>query len=383
MVRYDFVIINRSFWPIYPVIGEGLMRLAESLVPMRKVAVITQDHSNIKKNLKKFKRGIGVKFFSSWAISNSSSNFAKRIFDALFFMCWVLVVLIRTRPRKIYVSTDPPVLIPFIVALYSKIMKVEYFYHLQDIHPEATNVVFKINYFLFSILKKIDNFTIRHANLLITLNEQMKFEIVNRSNIQKQISIIENPSVQFNNISTLKKKKGFSFTGNLGRLQRIPLLIEAIEKYLQRGGILEFAFAGGGIYADQIYKLSTENSLVKYYGLVPSEEAASISSNYEWALAPIDDQITRYAFPSKISSYAYTGAKILAICSEDTSVAKWVRVNHVGFVIKPTLDTIINFFFEIEKNNIDTSFIDMERKELKKILSMNKFVNNIKSKIFP
>jgi len=161
------------------------------------------------------------------------------------------------------------------------------------------------------------------------------------------------------------------------------LLIEAIEKYLQRGGILEFAFAGGGIYSDQIYKLSTENSLVKYYGLVPSEEAASISSNYEWALAPIDDQITRYAFPSKISSYAYTGAKILAICSEDTSVAKWVRVNHVGFVIKPTVNTIINFFFEIEKNNIDTSFIDMERKELKKNLSMNKFVNNIKSKIFP
>ena len=207
MVRFDFVIINRSFWPIYPVIGEGLMRLAESLVPTRKVAVITQDHSNINKSLKKFKRGIGVKFFLGWAISNSSSNFAIRIFDALFFMCWVLVVLIRTRPKKIYVSTDPPVLIPFIVAIYSKIMRVEYFYHLQDIHPEATNVVFKINYFLFSILKKLDNFTIRHANLLITLNEQMKFEILNRSNIQKQISIIENPSVQFNNISILKKKK--------------------------------------------------------------------------------------------------------------------------------------------------------------------------------
>ena len=383
MVRFDFVIINRSFWPIYPVIGEGLMRLAESLVPMRKVAVITQDHSNINKSLKKFKRGIGVKFFLGWAISNSSSNFAIRIFDALFFMCWVLVVLIRTRPKKIYVSTDPPVLIPFIVAIYSKIMRVEYIYHLQDIHPEATNVVFKINYFLFSILKKLDNFTIRHANLLITLNEKMKFEILNRSNIQKQISIIENPSVQFNNISILKKKKGFSFTGNLGRLQRIPLLIEAIEKYLQRGGILEFAFAGEGIYADHIYKLSKENSLVKYHGLVPSEDAVSISSSYEWALAPIDDQITRYAFPSKISSYSCTGAKILAICSEDTSVAKWVRVNHVGFVIKPTVDTIINFFFEIEKNNIDTSFIDMERKELKKNLSMNKFVNNIKSKIFP
>ncbi len=27
--RLDLVIINRSFWPVYPVIGEALMRFAE------------------------------------------------------------------------------------------------------------------------------------------------------------------------------------------------------------------------------------------------------------------------------------------------------------------------------------------------------------------
>ena len=155
----------------------------------------------------------------------------------------------------------------------------------------------------------------RHASLLITLNEQMKSVIVDRSNTQKQILIIENPSVQFNNILKIEKKRGFSFTGNLGRLQRIPLLINAIKKYLQKGGDLEFAFAGGGVYADKILKLSKDYSLIKYYGTVPSEKAASISSKYEWALAPIEDEITRYAFPSKISTYACTGAKILAICS--------------------------------------------------------------------
>ena len=51
--RYDLVIINRSFWPIYPVLGEGLLRLAESLASSKKVAVIIQDHENIKKHLKR------------------------------------------------------------------------------------------------------------------------------------------------------------------------------------------------------------------------------------------------------------------------------------------------------------------------------------------
>ena len=67
------------------------------------------------------------------------------------------------------------------------------------------------------------------ASLLITLNEEMKEEILNRTNIQKEIAIIENPSIPFNINISLEKKKGFSFTGNIGRLQRIPLLINAID----------------------------------------------------------------------------------------------------------------------------------------------------------
>lgn len=185
------------------------MRLAENLTYTKKVAVITQDYSNLKKNLKDFKRGSGVKFFTVSAISNSSSNFFIRIFDAFFFMICVLIYLIRTRPKKIYVSTDPPVLVPLIVAIYSKIFKVKYFYHLQDVHPEATNVVFKINKFFFNILKNFDNFSVRNANVLITLNEVMKYEIINRSRIKRHISIIENPSVQFKNNFSLIKKKDF------------------------------------------------------------------------------------------------------------------------------------------------------------------------------
>jgi hypothetical protein len=262
-------------------------------------------------------------------------------------------------------------------------MNFKYIYHLQDIHPEASNVVLKINKSLFSLLKKIDNFSMRQASLLITLNEEMKIEILNRINIQKEIAIIENPSIPFNIDISLEKKKGFSFTGNIGRLQRIPLLINAITEYRQRGGSLEFAFAGGGVFSDQIFKLSKNISLIKYHGLVTSEQAGSISSKYEWALVPIEDEVTHYAFPSKISSYIYSGAKILAICSDETSVAKWVKTNQVGIVVKPTVDAVVDIFFKIEKSKINNDFIDLDRKELKKNLHMDRFVKNIKSKIFP
>lgn len=381
MYRYDFIIINRSFWPTYPVIGEALLRIAESLAPFNKVAVISQGSSNLHKYLKESKRGLNVKFLSSWAFSNSSSGIFIRILDMIFFMFWVLFCLIMTRPKNIYVSTDPPVLIPFIVAIFSKIMRIKYIYHIQDIHPEATNVVLKINVNLFNFLKKIDNFSLRHASSLITLNEEMKKEIIDRLSNQKEISIINNPSISFDNNPILDKKRGFSFTGNLGRPQRVPLIVESIKKYKQKGGTLKFAFAGGGIFSSQINKLSKENSLVNYHGLVSSNKAAYISSNYEWALLPIEDQITRYAFPSKISSYIFSGAKILAICSENTSVARWVKFHRVGIVVSPNVDAVVDIFFRIENSNLDDSILDLDRKELKKKLHMDKFLEEIKSKI--
>ena len=61
--RYDLVIINRSFWPVYPVIGEALLRLAENLSHSKKVAVVMQDHDNIKDHLKKIIEDWELSFF--------------------------------------------------------------------------------------------------------------------------------------------------------------------------------------------------------------------------------------------------------------------------------------------------------------------------------
>ena len=90
------------------------------------------------------------------------------------------------------------------------------------------------------------------------------------------------------------------------------------------------------------------NSLISYKGFISPENSALLSSKYEWALLPIEDKITNYAFPSKTSSYVFSGAKILAICGEHTSVAKWVKYNNLGVVIYPKVSKIVEFFFKIE-----------------------------------
>ena len=381
MSRYDITIINRSFWPIYPVIGEALLKIAENLSLNKKVSVILQDQADLRYSLKKFGRGYGVDFFPTRAFSNSSSNLFIRVFDAIFFMLWVFFCLIRQKPKVIYISTDPPLLIPFIIGLISKLINAKFIYHLQDIHPEASNAVVKINKHLFTFLKGIDKFTLNNADILITISKEMRIEILKSLKVSKEVSIVENPSIPMSNNFSTKKIKGFSFTGNIGRLQRIPLLKDAIQEYRIKGGVLEFEFAGGGVHSDMVSKLAEDFNSIKYHGVVSSEVAANIVNKYEWAILPIEDAVTQFAFPSKLSSYVMSDAKILTICGESTSVAKWVIDNKVGIVIEPTLKSIVDVFFKIENNILEANSIRLNQKSLKEHLSMKRFVKIISLKI--
>ncbi|MDN3649320.1 glycosyltransferase [Reinekea marina] len=376
--KEKIAIINRSFWPVYPVIGEALLRYAERESFHSNICVIMQDHANIRSQLLKHKRGDGVRFFPCKAWSVSGSGVIRRVLDAIFFMVWVLLVLIWKRPTKVYVSTDPPVLVPFIVMVYCKFSSSKFIYHIQDIHPEAADVVIPVNKFMFNALKGIDSLVIRQADLLITITTEMREEIRTRSHTIKPIAILSNPSVSFEQSSLSQSKKlGFTFCGNAGRLQRIPLLISSISRYCDNGGKLPFVFAGAGVYAQSLRDLAKKYPNVEYLGQISSEEAAKLSSTFTWALLPIEDEVTRFAFPSKSSSYVFSGAFIAAICGEHTSVAEWVSENKLGSIIPADADSLFKFFQQVEKGGIDYSIFNIEREELKSKLSFAVFIKKL------
>lgn len=369
-------IINRSFWPVYPVIGEALLRFAEGAAKQgHSVSVIMQDHAGIKGKLAEADRGEDVRFYPAKALTTSASGVLLRACDAVFFMFWVLAVLLWVRPSRVYVSTDPPVVVPFIVMLYSRLFGADYIYHLQDIHPEAANVVIPVNQWVYKILLEMDALSMRKAKCLITITEQMATEIRSRSGTTVPIHVLDNPAVSFDGIDTTKPKiAGFSFCGNAGRLQRIPLMLEAIETYFERGGRLEFTFAGGGVYADRLKAFAEKFPLFNYPGLVSPIEAAQINADYTWALLPIEDEVTRFAFPSKSSSYVFSGANILAVCGEQTGVAQWVKDNQVGLVIKPEVEAVVAAFFDVEKGLYHGGSDEASREALKAKLRFKVFI---------
>ena len=373
------MIVNRSFWPLYPVLGEALLQVAENIVSKgHSASVVIQDRVKINAKVRECNRGEGVSFYPIKALTNSASSVLSRAFDAIFFMFWVLAVLLWVRPNKIYVSTDPPILIPFIVMVYSRVSGAEFTYHLQDIHPEATNAIVPVNKWVFYALLKIDALSMRKAHCLITITKQMAAEIRSRSGTNVPVHLLDNPSASFNEIDMGKPKiAGFAFCGNAGRFQRIPLMLEAIEEYFKQGGKQEFAFAGGGLYANRLRAFANKYPKFQFAGLVSSSEAAQLNADYAWALLPIEDSVTKFAFPSKSSSYVFSGANILAVCGEHTSVAKWVRANRIGKVVKPEINKLTDAFFAIERGAHIETADQTSRDALKEKLRFEVFVKNV------
>lgn len=348
--RLDLGIINRSFWPGNQVIGEALLQFAEEAAKKHSVGVVTQYSGNLEQIMALNERGEGVHFKCCRNLTTSSSGVIVRMLEAFYFMIWVGLSLLLTRPRRVYIATDPPVVVPFIVFIYSKVFRAKYYYHLQDIHPEAANIVLPLNRAIFAFLKGIDNITIRGASKVITLTGSMQNILLKRASVAKtDVELLENPAIQIADNSTPLKREGVVFCGNAGRLQRIPMVVDSIEKYIGTGGKLRFTFIGAGVYSGLLEKLALKYEQVTYYGFLPAVQANKIVAQHSWALLPIDDEVTHYAFPSKSSSYVLSGCAILSVCDEETSVAKWVVENKLGLNAMPTESALVSTLFHIEQ----------------------------------
>lgn len=348
--KYDLAIINRSFWPESEILGEAKLLLAEKVAKNGSACVITQASSNLAVEAKRLNRGKGVKFYTTKSRSNSSSGIVRRIFDALLFGAFAFLALCRARPKHVYVSTNPPIVVPFMVFIYCAMFRAKYTYHLQDIHPEIANIVIPMNKLVFKLLRCLDNISLRHAAHLLTLSDDMADYLRRISGTKAPIYLVANPSFTMpDDIRNIIKNKDFVFCGNAGRVQQIPILLKAIETYIRDGGKLNFSFAGAGVFASQIKELAEQHAQVTYHGYVKPSLANKLVAEHRWAILPIYDEVTSYAFPSKSSSYLASGCRILAICGEDTAVARWVYKNQAGRSVEANVHSVVEMFKEIEQ----------------------------------
>lgn len=380
VLKERVAIVNKIFWPDGTLIGEALLEISKQLSSDYEVIVVAQSKNNLRQlQLAECNRKI-FKAVTCQPISDRSSVLVLRILDAIYYMCFALAALIINRPTYVYVSTNPPIFVPYVVSIYCRIVGAKYLYHIQDIHPEAADIVVPMSRIVFNCLRYIDTIVLRHATSIVTLTPRMQNSLIRRGGIVAPISIEDNPanSVVLPCGDALSRNE-LIYCGSLGRFQNIPLLVDAIEGYIRDGGKLSFLFCGDGVFASRVEALAKKFEGVKYLGPVTPREAAKLVAEHKWAILPTDDRVTEYAFPSKSSTYLVAGCNIFAISGKGGAISEWVARNQVGFVVEPTFSEIVSGLFKIE--SIYSESNKLETGKFKLIYSMRRFGESIANRI--
>jgi len=343
----SFMIITRDFWPQTAAIGDTLLALARESSLRVNTSVITMSNKAIASIANKMDdQTYDINFHVAKPLTTSETNLLFRIFEIFYFMFFVLFYLFLKKPDKVYISTNPPLFVPFIVALFCRLFNKKLYYHIQDIHPEASKLVLNLPNFIFYLLKKLDTWTINNVEAIITLTNEMKETIANRG-CQTKVFLIENPSKTVG-IDRGNFINGIVFSGNAGRLQEMDVILPSIEQYLNDGGRLTFTFLGSGIHSKKLLEMSKNFQNFNFLGYVNGDSALKIANEHKWALLPIKGDALKYAYPSKLASYISAGCNLLCVTDIKSSLALLVKKNKIGIVVEPDVNQLINVFKQIE-----------------------------------
>ena len=372
----SFMIITRDFWPQTAAIGDTLLALARESSLRVNTSVITMSNKAIASIANKMDdQTYDINFHVAKPLTTSETNLLFRIFEIFYFMFFVLFYLFLKKPDKVYISTNPPLFVPFIVALFCRLFNKKLYYHIQDIHPEASKLVLNLPNFIFYLLKKLDTWTINNVEAIITLTNEMKETIANRG-CQTKVFLIENPSKTVG-IDRGNFINGIVFSGNAGRLQEMDVILPSIEQYLNDGGRLPFTFLGSGVHSKKLLDMSKNFQNFNFLGYVNGDSALKTTNEHKWALLPIKGDALKYAYPSKLASYISAGCNLLCVTDIKSSLALLVKKNKIGIVVEPDVNQLINVFKQIEngyevdnprKNDLYIT-VDLAAKKLSNVIN--------------
>jgi glycosyltransferase involved in cell wall biosynthesis len=263
-----------------------------------------------------------------------------------FFIFFARIIIHNIINKKKYdlilVNSYPPVIMGLTAYLVKKILKKNYIYHCQDIHPESSFYAgfIKKNVF-FNIIKMIDKKSCQKANLVVTLSEDMAETIKKRGIRNNHIIVLNNLILEVKEedvlvpFSNLMDQNDFTvlFAGNIGNFQGLESIIEA-AKLLRNNEKIKFIFMGDGSAKKKLIRQSG-NSLEKTIFFIPFQplnKAFFLMKKSNIALISLKPNIYKVAYPSKTMMYLAAGCPLIALVEEESELANFIHKKNIGYV---------------------------------------------------
>ena len=244
------------------------------------------------------------------------------------------------------VSGTNPLFLMVLIAVLKIFKPFKWCLLVHDVFPQnlVPAGILKKKSFFFKILNTIFNLVYAQADHIVVIGRDMEM-VLRQKNYKKDITVIPN-WVDFKEIELRDKNDSelikqlnwendivFQFFGNIGRVQGIDHLVQAIQ--LVKHPQAKFLFIGGGS-AVELVKSYIENDKklnnVAYINELPSNKRSLGLSSCDIAIVTLAEGMFGLGVPSKAYFSMAANRPILAIMDEDAEVARMVKEHQIGWV---------------------------------------------------
>ena len=265
-----------------------------------------------------------------------------RIFNALRLGGGILFrAVIRKRYDVLMVSTAPPVLAGWFVAIAAKITGARFIYHCMDIHPEIGRISGEFrNPHIFNLLSKLDSWSCAQARPVVVLSKDMEASLEARKpRKQTQTLIINNFSLPSEEQSSVELPFSWPsepfvllFAGNIGRFQGLDVLLEAMTILRERDDI-RLLMMGEGSERKLLEKVAKEKGVrVTFVGHHSVDVAKRAMQRAQAGFVSLVPRLYRFAYPSKTMTYLGEGCPVIVAVEPDSYLAKEISESAAGVI---------------------------------------------------
>ena len=256
--------------------------------------------------------------------------------------------LVSNNDIKIVSGTNP-IFLMFLISILRKFNDFEWHLLVHDIFPQnlVPARILKPHSFIFKILNQISNKVYSQADHIVVIGRDMK-QTLRQKGYKKDITVIPN-WVDFDEIKIRPKSDSkileelgwnddksvvFQFFGNIGRVQGIDNLLQAI--HFVKAPNAKFIFIGNGngvtLVKEYIRKNDPNNVKIAYFGELPVSKRNLGLNSCDIAIVTLADGMFGLGVPSKAYFSMAADKPILAIMHQEAEVALMVKQHNIGWV---------------------------------------------------
>jgi len=268
-----------------------------------------------------------------------------------FSFCFsaLLAIFQIDRDYDVIVCVSPPLTLGVIAHFFSKIMRIPFVFHIQDLLPDtAVNLGLLREGKIVQVFRHLERRIYEKAAAIGVISPGFKKNLCNKGVPESEINYLPN-WIDLDMIQPLERDNVFRkdneiskdtfvvlYSGNIGNKQGLEILLDTASILEQHTDIVFFIVGEGSCKSGLLNKAQEMGiSNVRFLTLQPKEMLPYMLSAADALVITQQANVVDIVLPSKLLSYMASGNPVVASVNSNSETAVLIKAAQSGLVVEP------------------------------------------------